>query len=103
MRDADGFVEYVARAAVVSSEAAQDSVHAPAAQQFRGREDHRRSAGRPIFSRGHRAGDHRYHRREHVQRARLTAAEVLPESRRNQVRAAIDVLAELDALSTTIG
>lgn len=117
--DAYGFVEYVARAAVVSSEAAQDSARALAELPGRWRDLARPRSNSaderiidalletPIFS------------ADTVQRitgttdastyralGRLTAAgvlEVLSESRRNQIWAATDVLAELDALSTTIG
>ncbi|NLE81996.1 MAG: Fic family protein [Rhodococcus sp.] len=117
--DADGFVEYVARAAIVSSEAAQDSARALAELPGRWRDSARPRSNSadekiidalldiPIFS------------ADTAQRiagttdastyralGRLVAAgvlEVSSENKRNQVWAATDVLAELDALSTTIG
>jgi len=117
--DAEGFVEYVARAAIVSSEAAQDSARALAELPGHWRDIARPRSnsadekiidallGTPIFS------------ADTAQRitgttdasayralGRLTAAgvlEVLSESKRNQIWAATAVLAELDALSTTIG
>ncbi|NGP08788.1 Fic family protein [Rhodococcus sp. 14C212] len=116
---ADGFVEYVARAAIVSSEAAQDSARALAELP-----DHWRDLARPrsnsadekiidalldtpIFS-ADTAQQITGTTDASTYRAlgRLTAAgvlEVLSESKRNQIWAAVDVLAELDALSTTIG
>ena len=79
----------------------------PAAQQLRRREDHRRPPRHPDLQ------------RRTAQRitgttdasayralGRLTTAavlEVLSESKRNQIWAATGALAELDALSTTIG
>ncbi|WP_342661651.1 hypothetical protein Rruber_05461 (plasmid) [Rhodococcus ruber] len=116
---ADGFVEYVARAAIVSSEAAQDSARALAELP-----EHWRDLARPrsnsadekiidalldtpIFS-ADTAQQITGTTDASTYRAlgRLTAAgvlEVLSESKRNQIWAAVDVLAELDALSTTIG
>ncbi|PBC46350.1 filamentation induced by cAMP protein fic [Rhodococcus sp. ACS1] len=117
--DADEFVEYVARAAIVSSEAAQDSARALAELPSYWRDIARPRSNSadekiidalldmPIFS------------ADTAQRitgttdastyralGRLTAAgvlEVLSESKRNQIWAATGVLAELDALTTTIG
>ncbi|TQC39973.1 Fic family protein [Rhodococcus sp. WS4] len=117
--DADGFVEYVARAAIVSSEAARDSARALAELPGHWRDIARPRSnsadekiidallGTPIFS------------ADTAQRitgttdasayralGRLTAAgvlEVLSESKRNQIWAATGVLAELDALSARIG
>lgn len=117
--DADGFIEYVACAAIVSSEAAQDSARALAELP-----DHWRKTARPrsnsadekiiaslldtpIFNAETAQGfagttDASTYRAL----GRLTAAgvlEVLSESKRNQIWAATDVLAELDALSAAIG
>ncbi|OOL32424.1 filamentation induced by cAMP protein fic [Rhodococcus rhodochrous] len=117
--DADGFVDYVARAAIVSSEAAQDSARALAELPGRWREAARPRSNSadekiidalldtPIFSADTAqqitgTTDASTYRAL----ARLVAAgvlEVLSESKRNQIWAATDVLAELDALSTTIG
>ncbi len=117
--DADGFVEYVARAAIISSDAAQDSAHALAELPGHSRELARPRSNSadekiidalldtPIFN-AETAQEITGTTDASTYRAlgRLTAAgvlEVLSESKRNQVWAAVDVLAELDALSTTIG
>ncbi|EME66624.1 hypothetical protein G352_04041 [Rhodococcus ruber BKS 20-38] len=117
--DADGFVDYVARAAIVSSEAAQDSARALAELPGRWREAARPRSNSadekiidalldtPIFSADTAqqitgTTDASTYRAL----AKLVAAgvlEVLSESKRNQIWAATDVLAELDALSTAIG
>ncbi|MDV6278348.1 Fic family protein [Rhodococcus erythropolis] len=117
--DADGFVEYVAGAAIISCEAAQDSARALSELP-----DHWREIARPrsnsadekiidalldtpIFS-AETAQQITGTTDASTYRAlgRLTAAgviEVLSESKRNQIWAAVNVLAELDALSATIG
>lgn len=117
--EADEFVEYVASAAIVSSEAAQDSARALAELP-----DHWRQLAKPRSN----SADEKIidalldtpilnadtaqqitgttDASTYRALGRLTAAgvlEVLSESRRNQIWAATNVLAELDALSTTIG
>ncbi|WP_424810311.1 Fic family protein [Rhodococcus sp. 27YEA15] len=117
--DAEGFIEYVARAAVVSSEAAQDSARALAELPGYWRDLARPRSNSadekiidalletPIFS-ADTAQQITGTTDASTYRAlgRLTAVgvlEVLSESKRNQIWAATAVLAELDALSTTIG
>lgn len=77
--DADGFVEYVAHAATVSSYAAQESAralaellarHRATPRQFGGREDHRRPARHPDLERGHGQPGHRHYRCKHLSRPR---------------------------------
>ena len=117
--EADEFVEYVAGAAIVSSEAAQDSARALAELP-----DHWRQVAKPRSN----SADEKIidalldtpilnadtaqqitgttDASTYRALGRLTAAgvlEVLSESSRNRIWAATNVLAELDALSTTIG
>lgn len=117
--DADGFVEYVAHAATVSSYAAQDSAQALAELP-----EHWRATARPRANsadakiivalldtpilNADTAGQITGTTDASTYRAlaRLTEAgvlEVLTASKRNQIWAATAVLAELDALSLTIG
>lgn len=117
--DADGFVEYVATATIHASEAAQDSARAIAELP-----DHWRHTIKPRANSAdetllERLLDTPIFNADTAQwitgtssvntyRAlnRLTDAgvlEVLSESKRNRIWAAIDVLAELDALSAAIG